>query len=109
MLEMATANILVSLSLSLGGPQFDQLGLGDEECIIIQDDWTGALPLEDWCPATGESILVDDHVRELAHDVARLADALSGFGVDPQADRIAEAFMRRTTPASVPKRILTRR
>lgn len=109
MLDMATANVLFSLFLSVGGPQLDQFGLDDEECIVVQDDWTGTLALEDWLPATGETFLIDDHVRELARDVARLTDTLSRFGVDPQADQIAEAFMRRTAPASVPKRILARK
>lgn len=54
-------------------------------------------------------LLVDDHVRDLARGTLRITNALSGFGVDPQADQIAEAFMRRTTPVVVHKRILARK
>jgi hypothetical protein len=75
MFDVTTAQAAFSSLLSIGDPRLDQLGLDVDETIVVQDDWTGSLPLDDWSPATGETILIDDHVRELGHDVIRYTDA----------------------------------
>jgi hypothetical protein len=106
MLETTVAHIALSFFLAGGEPQ---LGFDHSDCIVVQDDWTGCVSFDDWSPATGDTMVVDDHVRRLAQDAARYADALSEFGIDPRADAIAEAFMKRTAPANVPKRKLARK
>lgn len=109
MLDTTTANLLFSLLLTSGQPQFDQFGFDDEQCVFVQDDWTGFASFEEWTPLTGETAVIEDHIRELAEDVGRFADALANFRIDQKADALSESFMRRTAPAVVPKRKLARK
>ena len=104
-MDTLAIQMLMSLALSTGDPDLVECL---DECNFTRTDWTGAFSMEDWSPATGENLVEDDHLRELARGMVQFQEALADFGVDPALDSIVEAYMERTAPPMTKRRIIRR-